>query len=285
MPNRIIREGILSSDSVNKLSAVEEVFYRRLMSVADDFGRYDGRPEVIAASCYPLRYGTIKTEEIELWKRACEDAGLIRCYEVLGRSFLQIENFRQKTRAKSSKYPSPTDSIDPEIEQPPNSNEGTLIDNSLPWNEKTASAAAKERMAIEIYGLYPKQVDRGHALKAIINALEKIDFEKLKQAVKRFADSCRGKDQTFIPSPRRWFEGERWDDKIVQSNAQSSDEEIIDKEWAKIRKSPKDLTPEQLADLHGESIPDSPPAPNELTVWPDQKKAASNDGPDAISQR
>ncbi len=40
MPNRVIREGILNSQRVNKLTEPAELFYRRLMSVVDDFGRF-----------------------------------------------------------------------------------------------------------------------------------------------------------------------------------------------------------------------------------------------------
>jgi hypothetical protein len=40
MPVRILREGILTSERVDTLSPAAEVFYRRLMSVVDDFGRF-----------------------------------------------------------------------------------------------------------------------------------------------------------------------------------------------------------------------------------------------------
>lgn len=35
MPSRILREGILTSERVNALAPLEELFYRRLMSVVD----------------------------------------------------------------------------------------------------------------------------------------------------------------------------------------------------------------------------------------------------------
>ena len=54
MPNRVIREGILTSERIEMLGWAEEVFYRRLMSVVDDFGRYYARPALLRAACYPL---------------------------------------------------------------------------------------------------------------------------------------------------------------------------------------------------------------------------------------
>ncbi len=47
MPVRLIRPGILSSLRVNRLTEGQEVFYRRLLSVVDDFGRYDAVPALL----------------------------------------------------------------------------------------------------------------------------------------------------------------------------------------------------------------------------------------------
>ena len=47
MPNRILREGILTSERIERLDWAEEVFYRRVMSVVDDYGRYYARPALL----------------------------------------------------------------------------------------------------------------------------------------------------------------------------------------------------------------------------------------------
>ena len=49
MPTRLLREGILDSERVNRLNAAEEVFYRRLMSKVDDHGFYDARSAILRA--------------------------------------------------------------------------------------------------------------------------------------------------------------------------------------------------------------------------------------------
>jgi hypothetical protein len=107
MPNRMVREGILASDLVNKLTWAAEVFYRRLMSVADDFGRYDGRPEIVRAALYPLRLDKVSAADVDKWKAECAQAGLVSCYHVDGKEYIQIENFGQRLRVKKSKYPVP----------------------------------------------------------------------------------------------------------------------------------------------------------------------------------
>jgi hypothetical protein len=58
MPTRIIREGILTSERVDKLSERAELFYRRLMSVADDYGRYFANPANLRVNCYPVAEST-----------------------------------------------------------------------------------------------------------------------------------------------------------------------------------------------------------------------------------
>lgn len=107
MPTRLIREGILTSDSVNSLSPQDEVFYRRLMSIVDDYGRYDARPAILRAQLFSLQLDRIRESDVVRGLAACEKASLIRCYEVEGKQYLQLEKFGQQVRAKSSKWPDP----------------------------------------------------------------------------------------------------------------------------------------------------------------------------------
>ena len=111
MPNRLIREGINSSERVDSLNADEEVFYRRLLNAVDDYGRFDACPAMLIATCYPLRAGRMKPEIVEqmLLKCSAGERPLLRMYTVGGKSFLEVQDFRQQVRSKTSKYPSPVD--------------------------------------------------------------------------------------------------------------------------------------------------------------------------------
>lgn len=109
MPDRLVRTGILTSDSVNKLSWSGEVFYRRLMNVVDDFGRYDGRHEILRSQLYPLKLGTVSASDISSWIAECEKAGIVRSYTVNGRGYIEIIKFNQRLRAAKSKWPPPAD--------------------------------------------------------------------------------------------------------------------------------------------------------------------------------
>lgn len=106
MPNRIIREGILTSLRVATLNWTEEVFYRRLMSVVDDFGRYHAHPKLLRAACYPLLLDKVSDADIEKWLSSCTKAALVSVYPAPdGKRYLQMLDFRQQTRAVASKYP------------------------------------------------------------------------------------------------------------------------------------------------------------------------------------
>lgn len=107
MPNRIIREGIITSEAVNSLSWEAETFYRRLLSVVDDFGRFDARPSVLRSALYPLKLDSMREDSVQRCLKSCEAARLVVLYSVEGKEYLEVTNFRQQVRSKKSKYPAP----------------------------------------------------------------------------------------------------------------------------------------------------------------------------------
>lgn len=109
MPDRILRAAILTSESVNSLSWPAEVFYRRLMSVVDDFGRYDGRSSVLRAVLYPLRLDKVSEPDVVKWMGECSEAALVRGYVVSNKQYVEVQKFGQRLRAMSSKWPAPAD--------------------------------------------------------------------------------------------------------------------------------------------------------------------------------
>ncbi len=106
MPNRIVRESILTSERMAAIGWDVEVFYRRLMSIVDDFGRFDGRPEILRARLYPLQLDKVGTPDVVKWMRCGAEAGLVREYAIGGKPYIEILRFGQPTRS-ASKYPDP----------------------------------------------------------------------------------------------------------------------------------------------------------------------------------
>jgi hypothetical protein len=111
MPTRILRDGILQSVPVDRLTLEAELLYRRLMSVADDNGRYHGLPALIRAACYPLRVDRVSVEDVARWltELTSGDSPLVLAYSVAGIPLIQIEKFRQKVRTPKFAGPDQAD--------------------------------------------------------------------------------------------------------------------------------------------------------------------------------
>lgn len=107
MPSRVLREGILSSERVCSLSWSEEVFYRRLHSVVDDFGRYFAKPSLLRAGCYPLQLDMVGDQDVVKWLTGCVSAGLVRVYTVAGKDYVEVLDFGQRLRKRTAKFPEP----------------------------------------------------------------------------------------------------------------------------------------------------------------------------------
>lgn len=106
MPSRVLREGILTSESVCSLSFQAEVFYRRLMSVVDDFGRFDGRVSVLRSRLYPVQIDKVREADITRWVAECETAGVIALYVVDAKPYILFHK-ADPPRSQSPKFPAP----------------------------------------------------------------------------------------------------------------------------------------------------------------------------------
>jgi hypothetical protein len=106
LPTRLVREGILSSKPVSNLSMGAELFFRKTMNVADDYGRFEADVEVLRASLYPRQLGKVSEQNVSDYLRECVKEKLIKLYRVGQKVYLQIEKFGQRPRA-ASRYPDP----------------------------------------------------------------------------------------------------------------------------------------------------------------------------------
>ena len=110
MPNRILKESICTSDTIDQLKWDEEVFFYRLIVNCDDYGRFDGRPAIIKSRLYPLKMN-ITLANIEKYLDKLSTVGLVVRYISNGKPTLQLTTWdkHQQVRAKKSKYPAPED--------------------------------------------------------------------------------------------------------------------------------------------------------------------------------
>lgn len=106
MPNRILRDGILDSKLVARLSEPGEVFYRRLMSVVDDYGRYEADLELLRVKCFPRILDKWPEVKVQAALEETIAAALVLVYVVKPKIYLQMSNFQQRLRSPSKFPPS-----------------------------------------------------------------------------------------------------------------------------------------------------------------------------------
>lgn len=241
MPNRIIREGILDSERIERLVRdagwQAEVLYRRLMSVVDDFGRFDGRVSVIKARCYPTLIDLVRDSDLQRLIAACEKAGLIRIYEVTGKPYLEVLDFRQFSRAKRSKFPAPDEhaqcrcSADavhmrPYAETeayaetetntpiPPSGAGGWFGDDGEP--EAEAKAETYPPGLQRFWDAYPQTGKTRSSRKKCFAAWKRLKIEQKANAILaslalwKKCQQWRKDGGQFVPAADRWLRDEKW---------------------------------------------------------------------------
>lgn len=110
MPNRILKESICTSDSVDSLSWFEEVFFYRLIVNCDDYGRCDARPKILKSKLFPLK--DVREDQVVNALYRLSLASIIIVYMYDERPYLQLRTWgnHQQIRNKRSRYPELSDS-------------------------------------------------------------------------------------------------------------------------------------------------------------------------------
>jgi hypothetical protein len=110
MPDRIIRDELLTSERYWSVSPQAQQLYIHLLLVVDDAARFSGKNFSIRAACFPGR--PIEPLSVEKMLSELSDVDLIRMYESGGDRFLFIPRFNNRRRyVCSSKYPVPPNEI------------------------------------------------------------------------------------------------------------------------------------------------------------------------------
>lgn len=243
MPNRILKESIRSSDTIEQLSPEEEVFFYRLITTCDDYGRIDARPAYLRSVCFPLRVDRVKIQDVEHWLGALAVAGLIQCYSVNGHGYLQMVTWdkHQTVRARRSKFPGPDDSdcievasnckqvqadagscsrnpnpirIQSESESNHVAPDGADSVTEKPRRSKRSKTEAPEGFD-EFWEAYPRKKARAVALLAYAKVLKSgVKPETLRAGAENYSKECQlvGREWQFICFPATFLNQQRFDD-------------------------------------------------------------------------
>lgn len=218
MPNRILREGILSSHRVNKIAVdpTAEVLYRRLYSIVDDFGRFSADLSLIRSACYPLMLDSAKEGSIQKRLLKCVDAGLVRLYSVQGKSYLELIDFNQKLRIKRSKYPSPQEENECSTHALHVSNVcAPEVEYEEEKNIRASSDALRESWFDQFWSKYRqiRAVGKKRASDAFRRAVKtESEFGEVMTGLERQERDLLNCDIKFRPHASTWLSGARWRD-------------------------------------------------------------------------
>lgn len=231
MPNRILREGILSSEPVCSLSWAAEVFYRRLMSKVDDHGRFDASPKLLRSGLYPLQIDKVSDADIGKWLTQVVEAGLVSVYPAAdGKRYLELKKFGQQVRSRS-KYPEPVGasadgcgsdagnpdpprSPDSNCKQPPaNAHLGVFV-SGVVFEDVPPNPPLGGDFEV-FWQAYPRKAGKDAARRAFD---KRKPSRELVQLMLRAIEQQRQSDQwrkdggQFIPNPSTWLNQGRWAD-------------------------------------------------------------------------
>jgi hypothetical protein len=80
VPDRILRQGLRTSEAVNSLSDFAFRLYALLLTIHDDFGRFDARPELLRVELFPFRIDRVRGADVARGLAECREAGTIALF-------------------------------------------------------------------------------------------------------------------------------------------------------------------------------------------------------------
>jgi hypothetical protein len=121
---RSVKPEFFSSEPVGNCSPTSRLLFVALWCMADDEGRMAENPKVIRAFAFPLD-DQISSTDVEGWLEELHAAQLVVRYEVDGRKYLCVKNFKEHQhpkRPQESKHPAPPVPHEFPTEPPPRGN-------------------------------------------------------------------------------------------------------------------------------------------------------------------
>lgn len=186
MPNRILKESICTSDTLDELTWMEEVFWYRLIVNCDDYGRFDARPAILRSRIFPLKSSVTEKNVKEILNKL-STVGLVILYEYEDKPYLQLATWdrHQQIRAKKSKYPAPDDScshlISDDIKCPRNPIQSESNPNRESNSMPDALSASDRKSVITLilndkteFPIYQDQVDSWVQLYPAVDIMQEL---------------------------------------------------------------------------------------------------------------
>jgi len=111
MPVRLLRPGLTTSERFNACEWFTQSLYVRLLTLVDDFGRYDANERILKSHAFPLS-DDVTLDAIVKSCNQLSANGLVEFYECDGKKYLQLTRWQERVRAKVSKFPPNADTCE-----------------------------------------------------------------------------------------------------------------------------------------------------------------------------
>jgi hypothetical protein len=110
MPQRFLKPGITTSTAWNEVGWQAQSFYVRLLTLVDDYGRYDARWQILRSYAFPLHQKITCKQMLSLCEQL-HSHGLAVFYRVDEKEYVQLTKWREKART-DSRFPVCDDSCE-----------------------------------------------------------------------------------------------------------------------------------------------------------------------------
>lgn len=109
----------IRSAKLDRVSAEAETLFIRLMLVADDYGCFDGEPNLIRAACYPMKVDVLSEDAVQRWLAELiavevvvpysEGSTVNKLFTQNHKRFIWIPNFKQRLdKGPKRHFPAPS---------------------------------------------------------------------------------------------------------------------------------------------------------------------------------
>lgn len=230
MPNRIIKDTIRTSRSVNALTDFQFRVWLYLITYVDDYGRGSADAELLKGLVFTRRKG-VTEQQIQKAIADLANMGMVNLYEVDGEPFLYFPNWHdhQRIRDCKPKFPAPPENEScGELRQaaascgelPPESESNICTSTSINTNDVSKALSNTEALVSNeefntFWAAYPKKNAKLNAQKAF--AKVDVPLNVLLDALERQKASWDWQKEggKYIPLPATWLNGRRWEDEDI----------------------------------------------------------------------
>jgi len=211
MPSRVIKESILSSPNLNRLSMAAECHFYRLLVTADDHGCFEATPLLVKGTVYPLR-PKVSVEDVKKWHAELVEQGLCKFWENgdermygLYTSFSSHQRIRSTHRRKTPEPPEDLagkpDGLDPKKKA------GKVPDDKPKYSADFETFWAK----------FPRKDGKKKASEVWERLKKNVALPDIERLMNSLGKQCSSKqwakdDGQFVPLPTTWLNGQKWDD-------------------------------------------------------------------------